>query len=109
MALAPSMLRICRDRSQRGRQIVSPRAAPETPAAGRGGNLLHFTRPAIVSRTMPRALERPILEQVTQRHREMLMRADIAQRRDLALVSDETNRVTAGPHALEDRSFGKIG
>ena len=76
---------------------------------GRGGNLLHFTRPAIVPRTMPCALQRSILEQIAQRHRKMLVGADIAQRGYLAFIADEANGIATRAHALEDRSLGQIG
>jgi hypothetical protein len=57
---------------------------------------------------MPRALERPVVEQVAQRHRKMLVRADIAQRGDLSSVANETDRITTWAHALENRPLGEF-
>ena len=39
----------------------------------------------------------------------MLVGADIAQRRDLAFVPDEANRVATRAHALEDRTVCQVG
>jgi hypothetical protein len=38
----------------------------------------------------------------------MLMSTDIAQGGDLAVVSDQTNRITARTHPLQNRPFGQI-
>jgi hypothetical protein len=44
---------------------------------------------------MPGALQSPISENVAERHRKMLVGADITERGDLTVESHETNRIAA--------------
>src|SRR5436305_7676013 len=44
----------------------------------RRGNLLHFPCLTIVSSPVPGTLQRPIRKEISQRHRKMLVSADIA-------------------------------
>src|SRR5436853_5062488 len=73
-----------------------------------GGDLPYFAGAAVVTRTVPGALQRSVMEQVTKRHRKMLMGANIAERGDLVLKANETYRVTTRAHALQQCPLRQI-
>jgi hypothetical protein len=57
---------------------------------------------------MPGALERPIVKQVAQRHRKMLVGTYIAQSGDLVAMAHETDRITRRTHALQNGSLRQV-
>jgi hypothetical protein len=57
---------------------------------------------------VPRALQRPIRQDVALRHRKVLVGTDIAQSGDFTVMPNQADRVTSGSHALQNRPFGKI-
>jgi hypothetical protein len=57
---------------------------------------------------VPRALQRPIRQDVALRHRKVLVGTDIAQSGDFTVMPNQADRVARGSHALQNRPFGKL-
>ena len=68
--------------------------------------LPHSARCAIESRTVPRALNRPVRQHVAKRNRELLMRTGIGYCCDPACMTNETNCFTRRLYYAEGPVFG---
>jgi len=68
--------------------------------------LPHSARCAIESRTVPRALNRPIGQHVAKRNGELLMRAGIGYCSDPSGMTNETNCLTRKLYDAEGSVFG---
>ena len=58
---------------------------------------------------MPGTLQRSIIEEISERHRKMLVGADIAQCGYLTVIANEAYRIAGRTDPLQNGSFGQIG